>query len=170
MSREAIPDPTARLCPTPQAPEGIIAKQPDTHGRIYAAVRRIPRGRVATYGQIARLAGLPGQPRLVGYALHALPRATGVPWHRVINAGGTVSLRRSGGALLQRILLEEEGVEFDARGRVDLVGVQWRPGRQARSPGTAGQRVHAKTRKKRKREEQQERRIAKPGKRRRAKR
>jgi len=98
-----------------------------TYQRIYAVIRRIPRGRVATYGQIAELAGLPGHARQVGYALHALPAGTAVPWHRVINARGEVSLRTSpGGELTQRMLLEREGVRFDARGRVDLGRVGWR--------------------------------------------
>jgi methylated-DNA-protein-cysteine methyltransferase-like protein len=99
-----------------------------TYARIYAAVRRIPRGRVATYGQIAELAGLPGHARQVGYALHALPAGTTVPWHRVLNARGALSLRREAGAeLTQRLLLEREGVRFDAGGRVDLARVRWRP-------------------------------------------
>jgi methylated-DNA-protein-cysteine methyltransferase related protein len=98
-----------------------------SYQRIYAVIRRIPRGRVATYGQIAELAGLPGHARQVGYALHALPSGTTVPWHRVINARGEVSLRTSPGAeLTQRMLLEREGVPFDARGRVDLRRVGWR--------------------------------------------
>jgi methylated-DNA-protein-cysteine methyltransferase-like protein len=99
----------------------------DSYPRIYAVVRRIPRGRVATYGQVAELAGLAGRARQVGYALHALPSATALPWHRVINASGGVSLRSSPGAeLTQRQLLEEEGVEFDLRGRVRLAKVQWK--------------------------------------------
>jgi len=99
-----------------------------TYARIYAAVRRIPRGRVATYGQIAELAGLPGHARQVGYALHALPAGTTVPWHRVLNARGALSLRREAGAeLTQRLLLEREGVRFDAGGRVDLARVRWQP-------------------------------------------
>ena len=61
--------------------------------RIYAVVRRIPRGTVATYGQVAERAGYPGHARQVGYALHALPPGTTVPWHRVINASGEVSAR-----------------------------------------------------------------------------
>ena len=98
-----------------------------TYARIYAVVRRIPRGRVATYGQIAELAGLPGHARQVGYALHALPDATAVPWHRVVNASGGVSCRRRGGGeLTQRLRLEAEGVGFDLRGRVKLARVRWR--------------------------------------------
>jgi methylated-DNA-protein-cysteine methyltransferase-like protein len=88
---------------------------------IYAAVRRIPRGRVATYGQVAALARLEGRARQVGYALHALPAKNNVPWHRVINARGEISLRRGSDAHeLQRMLLEAEGISFDERGRVDL--------------------------------------------------
>ena len=86
--------------------------------RIYAVVRRIPRGTVATYGQVAERAGYPGHARQVGYALHALPAGTTVPWHRVINARGEVSARADGEVLTQRLLLEREGVRFDARGRV----------------------------------------------------
>ncbi len=98
-----------------------------SYSRIYAVVRRIPRGRVATYGQVAELAGLAGHARQVGYALHALPAGTTVPWHRVINARGTLSLRREAGAeLTQRMLLEREGIRFDAGGRVDLARVRWR--------------------------------------------
>jgi len=63
-----------------------------THGRIHKVVSRIPRGRVATYGQIARLAGLARQARLVGYAMHALPAGTRLPWQRVVNAQGAISL------------------------------------------------------------------------------
>lgn len=98
-----------------------------THQRIYAVVRRIPRGRVATYGQVASLAGWPGRARQVGYALHALPAGSRVPWHRVINARGEVSRRSAPGPeLSQRMLLEREGVRFDARGRVDLSVCGWR--------------------------------------------
>lgn len=96
--------------------------------RIWAVVRRVPEGRVATYGQIAALAGLPGHARQAGYALHDLPDGTDVPWHRIINARGEVSPRsqpRWEG--YQRHLLEEEGVEFDARGRVDLERFRWDP-------------------------------------------
>ena len=96
--------------------------------RIYAIVRRIPRGRVATYGQVAKLADLAGHARQVGYALHALPDSSTVPWHRVVNARGEISLRRFAGAdRLQRMLLEEEDVGFDLRGRLDLKRFGWRP-------------------------------------------
>lgn len=97
------------------------------HQRIYATVHQIPPGCVATYGDIAALAGLPGHARLVGYALHALPEFTDVPWQRVINAKGLISLGRAypGGELHQRHLLEAEGVEFDANGKVDLKRFRW---------------------------------------------
>jgi len=94
---------------------------------IWSVVRRIPRGRVATYGQIAELAGLAGHARQVGYALHNLPEASGIPWHRVVNAQGEISPRSAGDSHeLQRLLLEEEGVEFDLRGRMDLRRYQWK--------------------------------------------
>ena len=99
-----------------------------SYERIYRVVRRIPQGRVATYGQVAALAGLPRQARQVGYALHALPDGGDVPWQRVINARGEVSLRATPGAeSLQRAILEQEGVVFDLRGRVPLERFGWRP-------------------------------------------
>lgn len=97
-------------------------------------VRRVPYGRVATYGQIARVAGLGDHARMVGYALAALPSSTAVPWHRVINAQGMVSPRRSGDSLSQRLRLEREGVRFDGRGRVALARHRWQP-RQTRQAG-----------------------------------
>jgi methylated-DNA-protein-cysteine methyltransferase-like protein len=97
-----------------------------THGRIHKVVSRIPRGRVATYGQVARLAGLAGQARLVGYAMHALPTGSRVPWQRVVNAQGAISLPGKS-ALRQRELLEKEGVRFSERGRIDLDRFLWQP-------------------------------------------
>ena len=102
-----------------------------TYERVYAVVRRIPRGHVATYGQVARIAGLTNGARQVGYALHALPEHTAVPWHRVVNARGAISLR-GGGDLTQRILLERESLRFGAGGRIDLAAYGWRPRRGAR--------------------------------------
>lgn len=114
----------------------------DSYKRIYAVVRRIPPGRVATYGQVAALAGLAGRARQVGYALHALPEETPLPWHRVINARGEVSPRAEPGREgFQRFLLEEEGIELDLAGRVDLERFGWPPGRRpwrgARHPPAA---------------------------------
>ncbi|MCK5482346.1 MAG: MGMT family protein [Gemmatimonadetes bacterium] len=95
--------------------------------RIYEAVRRIPVGKVATYGQVATLAGARGHARQVGYALHDLPDGAEVPWHRVINARGEISVRSSPGADVdQKSLLEAEGVEFDAHGKIDLSRFRWR--------------------------------------------
>ena len=98
------------------------------HYRIHDVVSRIPRGRVATYGQVARLAKLPGQARLVGYALHALPAGKSIPWQRVVNAQGAISLPSDHGSR-QRRLLEREGIRFDSRGRIPLASFQWRPRR-----------------------------------------
>jgi methylated-DNA-protein-cysteine methyltransferase-like protein len=101
-----------------------------SYARIYAVVRRIPRGRVATYGQVAGLAGLAGHARQVGYALHALGAESRVPWHRVINARGGVSPRAlPGWERVQRQLLEDEGIRFDDGGRVALDRYRWRPRR-----------------------------------------
>ena len=100
-----------------------------THQRIHAVVRRVPAGRVTTYGDVAALAGMPRQARLVGYALHALPRHTAVPWHRVVNASGGISVGRArpGGEIEQRRRLEAEGVAFGASGKVDLKQYRWTP-------------------------------------------
>ncbi len=101
---------------------------PSSYQRIYAAVRRIPKGRVSTYGAIARVAGLDGQARQVGYALSALPSGSSVPWHRVINAQGRLSLERaaSGAGITQRLRLVREGIVVDAGGRVSLEKFGWR--------------------------------------------
>ena len=109
--------------------------------RVYAVVRRIPRGRVATYGEVAALAGWPRAPRVAGFALRALPGGSPVPWHRVVAAGGRLSLARlsPAGAVTQRMRLEREGVRFDARGRVrfELHGL----GRRGRTPGRSRRRA-----------------------------
>lgn len=101
---------------------------PISRERIYDVVRRIPKGRVATYGQIAALAGLRGHARQIGYAMAALPNDSDVPWHRVINAKGCCSPRATpGGDERQRKLLERERVRFDDQGRVSLEKFRWRP-------------------------------------------
>ena len=103
----------------------------EIYALVWAAVKRIPRGSVATYGQIAALAGIPRHARQAGYALAATPEGLKIPWHRVINAEGRISLRlkhwESGSDDLQRILLESEGVTFDGSGRVDLKKFRWQP-------------------------------------------
>ena len=98
-----------------------------TYTRFYDVVRRIPAGRVSTYGTVAREAGLPGSARQVGYAMAALGDDHDVPWHRVINARGEVSPRRGGSAfeLIQRAMLEAEGIVFDSHERVDLNAQGW---------------------------------------------
>ncbi len=99
------------------------------HAAIYALVKKIPRGKVATYGQIARLLGWPRHARQVGYALAATPENIKIPWHRVVNAQGRISLRlkhwQSGSDDLQRILLEAEGIVFAPGGRINLKRNQW---------------------------------------------
>lgn len=98
----------------------------DFYGAIYAMVRRIPSGRATTYGHIAALCGKPRGARAVGWALHALPDGTDVPWHRVINKSGGISISKVGlPPELQRALLEAEGVEFEPDGRVDLKRWGW---------------------------------------------
>lgn len=99
----------------------------DAYRRIYAVVRRIPRGKVATYGQVARLAGLANRARQVGYALHALHGASSLPWHRVINSAGRISLPPGTGGLEQRMRLLREGVRVNDGFRLPLARYQWRP-------------------------------------------
>jgi methylated-DNA-protein-cysteine methyltransferase-like protein len=96
-----------------------------TYELIWETVRQIPRGKVATYGQVASEAGFPRQPRMVGYALHALPPHSGVPWHRVINAQGRVSFPKNSAAYRkQRRLLNAEGVVFRGEA-LDLERFGW---------------------------------------------
>ncbi len=116
----------------------VSAREPVDPGsryeRIYRVVRRIPRGRVATYGQVAELAGFPGQARSVGYALSALDERS-VPWQRVVNAQGKISTRAEREAEeLQRVLLEGEGVEFSSDGSISLPRFGWRPRVRKSSP------------------------------------
>lgn len=93
----------------------------NTFQRIYDIIRTIPAGHVATYGQIAAIAGIPRNARVVGYALHGLSDMT-VPWHRVVAKDGVLNMRccTDGNVNIQRILLEGEGVSFTLDGRVDL--------------------------------------------------
>jgi methylated-DNA-protein-cysteine methyltransferase-like protein len=101
--------------------------------RIYRVVRQIPRGKVATYGQVAKIVDR-CTARMVGYAMAALCGRTDVPWQRVINSKGGISTRSRGdGALRQRKLLEREGIHFDSRGRVNLRKVGWARGERRRA-------------------------------------
>lgn len=98
------------------------------YSRVYALVRDVPPGAVVTYGQVALLLGSPAAARAVGYALSYLGPTTDVPWWRVINARGEVSLKNRGmEADLQRELLEREGVTFHASGKTDLATYRWWP-------------------------------------------
>lgn len=98
-----------------------------TFEKIYKVVRRIPKGRVATYGQVALLAGNPRWARVVGYALHVNPDPMNIPCFRVVNRLGEVSSAFAfGGSNRQVQLLEQEGVEF-IDGRVDLAHYLWKP-------------------------------------------
>jgi methylated-DNA-protein-cysteine methyltransferase-like protein len=101
-----------------------------TYDEIYAIVRQIPYGCVATYGQVAELAKLYGQARLVGYALFKVNTTPSeIPWHRVVNAKGEISYSslRLGGDYLQRSLLESEGIEFNLNGKINLSRYRWNP-------------------------------------------
>jgi methylated-DNA-protein-cysteine methyltransferase-like protein len=109
---------------------------PIFQAHVYAVVESIPAGRVMTYGQVAAL--IPPPPgvdlrgyervkaRWVGYAMAECPED--VPWHRVVNSRGRISLRPGEGAEVQRLLLTDEGVVFDEAGRIDLVCLAWEPG------------------------------------------
>jgi methylated-DNA-protein-cysteine methyltransferase-like protein len=103
------------------------ARSPFTE-RVVRLIRSIPRGRVASYGQIAALAGFPAAARQVVRLLHSLSAKEGLPWHRVINSRGTISLTGQDYDL-QRSLLEREGVDFGLRDRLDLERFLWRPRR-----------------------------------------
>ncbi len=95
---------------------------------VYGVVREIPCGRVMTYGQIATLLGTPRAARAVGYALRASGGQHDVPWQRVINAKGQISTRSEGERpILQKMLLEDEGVHFDATESCDLGVYRWEP-------------------------------------------
>jgi methylated-DNA-protein-cysteine methyltransferase related protein len=92
---------------------------------VYKLIKKIPRGRVTTYGELARALRLPGGARAVGYAMAATPRGRGIPWQRVIGAGGRVRMPEPH-ASLQRRLLETEGVFFDG-GAIDMKRYGWAP-------------------------------------------
>ncbi len=98
----------------------------DTFNKIYEVVKKIPRGKVCTYGCVAAMAGNPRWSRVVGYALHVNPEPGKIPCHRVVTKNGEVSKAFAfGGENMQRILLAEEGVEFLDDGRVDMQKYAW---------------------------------------------
>jgi methylated-DNA-protein-cysteine methyltransferase related protein len=103
-----------------------LIKSKSVYQLIYAVVLQIPFGQVATYGQIAKIVG-GCTPRMVGYAMAALHRGDDVPWQRVINHKGRISDRKSGpGDIIQRKILEMEGIEFDDNGGIDLKKFRWK--------------------------------------------
>lgn len=118
--------------PAPELSEHVAR----VYARIYEVVRRIPRGRVATYGQVAELAGMPRGGRVAGTALRVSKAEMGLPWQRVVgkrSAGlGQVSIHDPVGAAIQRGLLEEEGVEFSPSGGISLARFGWLPARSGR--------------------------------------
>jgi methylated-DNA-protein-cysteine methyltransferase related protein len=106
-----------------------MSHRPSKYQQIYDVVRKIPIGKVLTYGQVAELAGLYGKARLVGYALFKVELESGIPWQRVVNAKGEISYSeaRCGGDYLQKTLLEQEGIEFKQEHRIDLKQYRWQP-------------------------------------------
>ncbi len=97
------------------------------YDRVVACIRSIPAGKIATYGQIADYAGNPRAAREVAYILHSSSEKEGLPWQRVINSKGQISLRPGHGYEMQKKFLEDEGVVFDAEGRVDFTRFLWHP-------------------------------------------
>lgn len=95
--------------------------------KILSVVQTIPEGKVATYGQIARIAGIPKNARQVGYALHGVSEGTDIPWHRIINTKGQISFPvDSSNYAIQRALLEAEGIRFSLQSRISLKKYQWK--------------------------------------------
>ncbi len=112
----------------PPSPEPPRKLPEDFAQRVLAVVRRIPRGRLASYGQVAELAGFPRRARQVGMVLKGLPPANRVPWHRVVNAAGYIPSRgRWWGAEEQARRLEGEGIAVDPKGNLDLRAHRWHP-------------------------------------------
>jgi len=128
--------PRSRVAPPPSPPtsparalrSSVTGGERDEHrARILAVVDSIPRGRVATYGQVALEAGLARRARLVGKILSTLAPGTKLPWHRVVNSAGTISLRPGSGASTQRSRLRHEGIPVSPSGRLDLRRFRWQP-------------------------------------------
>lgn len=115
-----------RSSPSREAKSATVSEASGRYEAFYAVVSKIPRGRVATYGEIARLAGFPGRARQVGYALHALADDSGVPWQRVVGSGGRIRARADPlGEDRQRAALERERVRFGPSGRIDMARFGW---------------------------------------------
>ena len=107
--------------PSPLPPESGATLQE----RILALLAQVPPGRVATYGQIAAMAGNPRAARQVARLLHSSSRARRLPWHRIVNRHGQISLPVGGGYEEQRSLIQTEGITFDATDRIDLAAYRW---------------------------------------------
>jgi methylated-DNA-protein-cysteine methyltransferase related protein len=105
----------------------ITIDRTSAYQKIYQVVRQIPVGKVVTYGQVADLAGLSGKARLVGYALFRVVIESDVPWQRVVNSKGEISYAtsREGADYLQKNLLEQEGIEFNQQGKINLKKYRW---------------------------------------------
>jgi methylated-DNA-protein-cysteine methyltransferase-like protein len=125
----ACPPGSARLGPPRDRHRtGMHHRRNDTDMRIWQAVMSIPPGKVATYGDVACMAGMPGLARRVGRALRGLPEDTRIPWHRVVNARGRIVL--PGGGIVrdeQRARLESEGIRFRSTEGLCLREYRWRP-------------------------------------------
>jgi methylated-DNA-protein-cysteine methyltransferase related protein len=108
----------------------LLPPAPTFDQRVYAVVAQIPRGQLATYGQIAELVGVWGAARQVGWALRRLPLPSEIPWQRVVNAKGQISFNpsREGSDWIQRELLLAEGIPVDAAGQLPLAQHRWRAG------------------------------------------
>ena len=125
--------PSEKASARPLASAAMIGKKPPSPSgwsAYYAVVKRIPRGRISTYGEVAAFAGVPRGARQVGYAMAALRGAEhDVPWHRVLGKRSrlraAISILDPTGGAMQRIRLEGEGVEFDERGYVSLEAFSW---------------------------------------------
>jgi methylated-DNA-protein-cysteine methyltransferase-like protein len=104
--------------------------------RVYALVKKIPRGRVLTYGELAKSLRLPGGARTAGRAMAASPSGAGVPWHRVVGAGGRLLIREPH-ASLQRKMLETEGLELAEKRILNFRACAWTPSSTVRGPSSA---------------------------------
>jgi methylated-DNA-protein-cysteine methyltransferase-like protein len=104
-----------------------ISQSPSLTQRIKAVIKKIPRGKVATYGQIATCAGNPRAARLVIWVLNSSSQKDKLPWHRVVNSKGKISLKPGHGYEIQKELLQKEGVEFDEKDTIDFYRFLWTP-------------------------------------------
>lgn len=112
--------------------------------RVITLIKKIPRGKVATYGQIAVLAGNPRAARQVAWVLHSASDKEKLPWQRVINGRGGISLPRYGGYELQRALLVKEGIKFDAADQIALARFQWKPKMVKKDEKKKAKRINGK--------------------------